>query len=72
MIKTFFQGLAIIGMIVICILAFTVPSNPYEIIPAMSVMSFDKPLWLAIIIGFGFLYLMILWSIYDKITKKIA
>lgn len=70
MIKTLFQGLVIIGIIVISILAFTIPSNPYEIIPAMSVMSFDKPLWFAIIVGLGSLYLLILWYIYDEVSKK--
>ena len=70
MLKTIFQILAIIGMIIICIMAFTIPTNPYEIIPAVSMMSFDKPLWFCIIFGGCFLYLMILWSIYDSLEQR--
>lgn len=73
MLKKIFQILAIIGIIIISILAFILPNNPYEIIPAISITSFDKPLWLCIIIGGGSLYLMILYYIYDKLeSKKIA
>ena len=60
MLKRVFQVLAVLGLIVISVLAFVVPSNPNEIIPAMTVMSFDKPLWLCIIVGGGFLYLIII------------
>lgn len=70
MLKTIFQILAIVGMIIICIIAFTIPTNPYEIIPAVSMMSFDKPLWFCIIFGGCFLYLMILWSIYDSLEQR--
>ena len=70
MLKTIFQILAIVGMIIICIMAFTIRTEPYEIIPAVSMMSFDKPLWFCIIFGGGFLYLMILWSIYDNLEQR--
>lgn len=65
--KKVFHSLALIGVIIICILAFTLPKNPYEIIPSFTIMSFDKPLWLNIIISCSFIYLTILYSIYDKI-----
>lgn len=68
MLKTIFQILAIVGMIIICIIAFTIPNDPYEIIPAMTIMSFDKPLWFAIIFGGSFMYLLILLGIYDKVV----
>lgn len=68
MLKTIFQILAIVGVIIICIIAFTIPTNPYEIIPAISMMGFDKPLWFAIIFGGGFMYLLILLGIYDKVV----
>ena len=58
--------------IIISILAFTIPKDPYVIIPAMSVASFDKPLWFAIIVSCGFLYLSVLWYIYEEVSKKIA
>lgn len=70
MLKRIFQILGILGFLIICVLAFVLPSNPNEIIPALTVMSFDKPLWLCIIIGGGFIYLISLYSIYDKITNK--
>ena len=68
--KTIFQSLSIVGIVAIIIMAFTIPSNPYQIIPAITIMGFDKPLWFAIIISFGFIYLSTLWSIYDKIEEK--
>ena len=70
MLKRVFQILGIIGFIVICILAFVIPSNPNQIIPALTVMSFDKPLWLCIIIGGGFIYLITLYSIYNKLNNN--
>ena len=70
MLKTIFQILAIVGMIIICIIAFTIPTNPYEIIPAISMMSFDEPLWFCIIFVGCFVYLMILWSIYDSLEQR--
>lgn len=70
MMKTAFQIFAIGGMCIINHLAFTIPNNPYEIIPALTIMTCDKPLWLCIIIGFGFPYLMILWSIYDNLEQR--
>lgn len=73
MLKRIFQILALLGFIVICIIAFTIPNNSYETIPAMTFASFDKPLWFCIIIGGGSLYFIILYYIYDKLnTKKIA
>lgn len=70
MLKTIFQVLATIGVIIIFILAFTLPKNPYEIIPAISVMSFDKPLWLCIVIVGSSVYLFILYTIYDNLSKR--
>lgn len=67
MLKRIFQTLGAKGFIAICILAFVIPSNPNKVIPALSVMSFDKPLWLCIIIGGGFIYLITLYSIYDRL-----
>ena len=69
MLKTIFQILAIVGMIIICIMAFTIPNNPYEIIPALYITSFDKPLWVCIIVGGGFVYLLLLNLVYERIKK---
>lgn len=68
--KRLFIGLEVIGMVIISIMAFTVPENPYEIIPALSMMGFDRPLWLNTILGLGFLYSIALFSIYDNIEQK--
>lgn len=70
MTKRIFQLLSVIGIIAISVLAFVIPSNPYKTIPALTMMSFDKPLWLCIIVGGGFIYLVTLYSIYDKLTNK--
>ena len=70
MLKTIFQVLAIIGRIIIFILAFTLPKNPYEIIPSISAMSFDKPLWLCIVIVGLSVYLYILYTVYDNLSKR--
>ena len=72
MLKTKFQIIAIVGVIIISILSFTIPQNPYEIIPAITPMSFDKPLWFTLIVSCGILYLSLLWYIYDEVSKKIA
>ena len=72
MLKKIFTILAIVGVLLICVLAFVIPNNPNDNIPSMSIMGFDKPLWLCIIIGGSFIYLMILLAIYDKLKEKIA
>ena len=69
--KLTFQVVGLVGFIIICIIcicSFVIPSNPYEIIPAMTVMSFDKPLWFCIMFGGGFTYLLVLLGIYDKVV----
>ena len=62
--------LGIIGSIIICIFAFIVPSNPFEIIPAMTHISIDKPLWLDIILVGLFIYWYMLIYSYDFIIEK--
>lgn len=57
-------------MVLITIMAFTIPSNPFEIIPAIGTNGFDKPLWLDLIMGFGFIYSLVLLIIYDRISSK--
>ena len=68
-IKKLFIVLAFVGVIVISILGFIIPDNPYEIIPAMTTMSFDKPIWFYYMVGGSFIYLIILYSIYDKVKR---
>ena len=66
--KLAFQIVGVLGFIIIFICAFVIPNDPYEIIPSMTIMGFDKPLWFAIIFGGGFMYLLILLGIYDKVV----
>lgn len=66
MTRKIFQLLAIIGVVIISILSFTIPSNPNEILPALTPFSFDKPIWLCYVVGGNFLYLIVLYTIYDK------
>lgn len=63
--KKDFIYLSIIGALIITILCFFLPNNPYEIIPAISTYSFDKPLWFCLVILYNTCYLSILWSCYD-------
>lgn len=65
-----FKVIGVLGFIIICIMAFIIPNNPYEIIPSISSVGFDKPLWFAIIVGGGFLYLMTLLSLYERIENE--
>ncbi len=68
--KNIFYVLGVVGSIVICILSFVLPNNPHEIIPAISMMGFDKPLWLALIITGLVFYNGLLYGIYDTLKKK--
>ena len=65
MIKIFYI-LGIIGIVIILILSFIIPNDPFMIIPGFTSFSFDKPLWLCISISVSFFYLMILYYIYDN------
>ena len=65
-----FKVIGVLGFIIICIMAFIIPNNPYEIIPSISSVGFDKTLWFAIIVGGGFLYLMTLLSLYERIENE--
>lgn len=65
-----FKFIGIIGMCIISKLAFIIPKNPYEIVPSVSIGGFDKPLWLVFIVFLGFVYLIILTTIYDKLEER--
>lgn len=54
----------LIGIIIICILSFIIPNNPYEMIPSFTYLSFDKPLWLCITLSGSFIYISLLYEIY--------
>ena len=63
--KKLFYVLAIIGTIIITIIAFEIPKNPFEMVP--STLSFDKPLWFCIAFFGSIIYIMILGIIYNKV-----
>lgn len=65
--KLIFNTLAILGIIIIIFLSFIIPNNPYEVIPSYTFITVDRPLWLNIIITSIFIYIIILYSIYEKI-----
>ena len=69
MLKRVFQTLGVIGFIIICVLAFVIPSNPNKIIYSITGMTPNLPLWFDIILCCSFIYEIILYSIYDKIKK---
>lgn len=62
--------LSCLGVMLIICLAFIIPVNPYQKIPSFFILSFEKPLWLNIILVSCFFYLHILYTIYDKLIKK--
>ena len=64
-----FYLIGIIGVVLISILSFIIPKNPYETIPAITIFSFDKPLWLCLLISGNFIFLSILYGLYE-LTKK--
>ena len=66
--KKIFYALAVIGVMIITIIAFTVPKDPYAMIP--SILFIDKPIWFCITFFGSFLYLIVLGIIYNKIEKK--
>ena len=67
--KNIFRVLAFVGVLVISILSFVLPQDPYMIIPSYTMMGFDKPLWLCYIVGGSLIYLLLLYFIYSKIKK---
>lgn len=70
MLKKIFTMLSIFVVTIICVLSFILPSNPHKIIPSITAMGFDKPMWLCYFVTGSFLYLLILWSSYKVIKKK--
>lgn len=68
--KVLFIILGIVGVAIISVLSFVIPSDPFEIIPSVTMMLGDMPLWLMSIIGFSFIYLLILYAVYDKFILK--
>lgn len=68
--KVAFIILGIIGVICISILGFVIPEDPFEIIPAMTIMSFDKPIWACYMFGGGFIYIILLFACYDALCTK--
>ena len=67
--KKKFIIIGLIGMVIICILSFIIPKNPYEIVPAITIFSFDKPLWLCITLVGNFIYISLLYELYILKTK---
>jgi len=61
--KKDFIYLSIIGALIVLILCFFLPNNPYEIIPPTN--NGDKTLWFCFVILYIACYLSILWSYYD-------
>lgn len=67
--KKIFLILAVVGEIVILILSLIIPADPYETIPALTPMSFDKPLWFCIFVFCSLLHLIGLSKIYEAVNK---
>ena len=60
---------ALLGYVIIGLLAFALPNDPYEIIPSYSIIGFDKPLWLClIIIGYFFYSIFLISFFYQELS----
>ena len=68
--KKLFKIFFLIGILIILILSFVIPDNPFKIIPAISIGGIDRPLWLNILIFYGFIYSIILNVVYEIIENK--
>ena len=65
--KKIFNILSLIGLIIIIILSFIIPNNPFNIFSSYTFITFDRPLWLNCLIVYSFIYLLITYKIYNII-----
>lgn len=63
--KRTFIIINLIGIIIILSLSVILPKHPFEIIPAISYRSFDRPAWLNYFLAGSFIYTIIVWKLYD-------
>ena len=70
MTKKIFIVYLVVGIIVISILSFLLPNNPTKIIPAILVISFNKPLWFCLMFSGIFFYIAALSNIYEHLKKN--
>lgn len=66
MLEKIFKILDIVGFIAICIMAFIIPNNPFEMIHTLTN---SYPYFLCIIVIGSLLYLLLLYVIYSLINK---
>lgn len=71
MTKKIFIFISLIGIFLITILSYMLPNNPNKSINSFIYFIFDKPLWLVITISCSFIYLSILYYIYNKLKSKL-
>ena len=67
--KKVFEILSLVGLSVILILSFIIPSNPFEIWKGITM---DYPLFMVYCVGGGALYLMVLWVIYSLLDLIVS
>ena len=68
--KYIFIIIGIIGTLIIEYLSITIPNNPFETIYIPSIVAFNKPVWLCLFISSSFIYLSILYAIYDRLEQR--
>ena len=68
--KYIFIIIGIVGTLIIEYLSIIIPNNPFEIIYIPSIVAFNKPLWLCIFVSITFIYLSILYAIYDTLEQR--
>ena len=67
--KKVFEILSLVGLSVILILSFIIPSNPFEVWKGITM---DYPLFMVYCVGGGALYLMVLWVIYSLLDLIVS
>jgi len=58
------------GFLLICILAFKIPKDPYMTIHALTVYTFDRPMWFNFIVGWTGIYWYWLYYLYKYYVRK--
>ena len=67
--KKVFEILSLVGLAIIFVLSFIIPSNPFEVWKGITN---DYPLFMVYLVGGGALYLMVLWVIYSLLDLIVS
>ena len=69
--KNIFLIITTLGLLTIIILSIIIPNNPNQIIPSLTHFFISKPLWINVLISCTFIYINIIYKIYNTIFNRI-